>query len=242
MRLRTLLLSALVLLPLGATPAAGNFHENLPLLPDREFVLVMQGTSFNGLHHPMTPVLEAYLGERVRFAVTVPPLAEPHTFHLHGHPWFVFDQGRVVDTFLLRPGDVHAFDVFAGGPDGHSGDWMYHCHVDAHVAAGMWGIFRVYPFATRVDAPGPAFHVRLDRLGEPLDGAALELRVDDIPVAAQVVPLGAGDYLVHADLPARGTLVVTATHALGTSVARVGLGGAEAAPLLVPAGHVGHGG
>lgn len=237
----SLLVLALLLAPLGAVPASGDFHETLPAVPDREFVLVMQGTSFNGLRHPLTPLLEAYAGERLQFVVAVPPLAEPHTFHLHGHPWFVPAQGRFVDTFLLRPGDVHVFDVVAGGPDGHAGDWMYHCHIDAHVAGGMWGILRVYPFATRVDPVGSAFHVRLDRMGEPVDGAALALEVDGAPVAAHVVPLGAGDYLVHADLPGEGTLVVHATHAMGESVARVPLGDAPVAPVTLAALHASHG-
>lgn len=240
MRLRTLVLLLLLLAPFGASPVSGNFHQQPVFVPDRDYVLVMQGTSFNGLHHPLTPVLEAFVGERVRFTVAVPPLAEPHTFHLHGHPWLLPDEGRVVDTFLLRPGDVHVFDVAAGGPDRHAGDWMYHCHVDAHVAGGMWGIFRVYPFATRVAPVGPAFQVSLDRMGEPVDGATLALTVDDAPVAAHVSPLGGGDYLVHADLPAAGTLVVTATHAMGTSVARVGMGGVQVPALVVEASHAAH--
>ena len=240
MSLRALLALA-ALAPLLAAPAAGEVH--VEALPDRAFLLVMQGVSFNAATWPGTPLLEAYLGEDVQFTVVVPPSAEPHTFHLHGHPWFVPAQGRTVDTVLLEPGDVHAFRVVAGGVQGAAGDWMYHCHFDDHVEGGMWGVFRVHPYATRILGAGPAFEVRLDRLGAPLDGATLALALDGADVPARVAPLGDGRYAVHAALdPAtRGVLTVTATHALGESVARVGLSGAPVpTPTLAATGGHAH--
>ena len=138
---RALLVPLLLLAPLAALPPGGSLPEELP---DRTFVLAMQGTSFNGLHHPQTPLLEASLGETLRFIVTVPPGAEPHTFHLHGHPWLSPEKGRFVDTVLVMPGERRVFDVVAGGPDAQPGEWMYHCHVADHQAAGMWGVLRVH--------------------------------------------------------------------------------------------------
>ena len=130
-----------LLLLAGASPAIGSLHgAPEPEVPDRTFLLVMRGTTFNGLHAPDTPLLEAYAGERVRFVVLA---TEPHTFHLHGHPWRLED-GSVIDARLVDADRPHVFDVIAGGPDGHAGDWMYHCHFNAHVAEGMWGIFRVH--------------------------------------------------------------------------------------------------
>lgn len=221
--------ASLLLLAVLASGANGSFHETVAETGDREFALVMRGTTFNGLSWPSTPLLEAFLGERVAFTVIVPPLvAEPHTFHLHGHPWVV-DGGAIVDTFLLRPGDVHRFLVPAGGVDEHAGDWMYHCHMDSHVAGGMWGVFRVYPYATRV---GPVdageFTVTLDRLGEPVEGATLDVEANGRHVRSHVTELGGGRYRVETELAdAPASLVVTATHAtLGTSVARVGADGA----------------
>ena len=223
---------ALVMLAVSM-PAYGSFHEALALLPDREALLVMQGSSFNGLEAPNTPIIEAFLGERVRFTILA---AEPHTFHLHGHPWLLAD-GRVVDTFLVDADTPHAFDVPAGGVDRHAGDWLYHCHVDAHLQGGMWGIFRVYPFATEIQLPGPLMSVHLSRLGVPLDGARLAVSVDGVEVPAHVAPEGDGAYRVHAALPATGALVVTATHPEhGVSVARAGLGGAAVAPLTFAGG------
>lgn len=224
MRIVLLALLAAALAP----PAIGSFHDALVSVADREFVLVMQGTSINGFHAPDAPLLEAYLGERVRFTVLA---TEPHTFHLHGHPWLLAD-GRVVDTFLVDADTPHAFDVKAGGVDGHAGDWMYHCHIEAHVDAGMWGVFRVHPYSVALADVGPETTVRLARLGVPVDGASLALAVEGAPVEAHVEALGGGVYRVHADLPASGELTVTATHALGESLARASL---DATPLDAPA-------
>lgn len=230
---------ALALLVLSvATPAYGSFHEALVLVPDREALLVMTGTTFNGLEAPNTPIIEAFLGERVRFTVLA---SEPHTFHLHGHPWRLSDD-RMVDTFLVDVDTPHAFEVLAGGVDRRAGDWLYHCHIDAHLEGGMWGIFRVHPFTTRIASPGPLMTVHLDRLGEPLDGARLVVSVDGVEVPAHVEPEGRGAYRVHAALPPTGTLAVTATHpAHGMSVARAALGGGILEPLTFVGGaHGGH--
>lgn len=141
MKLLPLLVVA-TLAPLLAAPAIGG--ALVEPLPDRAFVLVMQGTSFNAATWPSTPLLEAYAGETIQFTIVVPPSAEPHTFHLHGHPW-ALASGKVIDTVLLDPGDTHTFTVVAGGEEGATGDWMYHCHFDDHVKNGMWGVFRVHP-------------------------------------------------------------------------------------------------
>lgn len=223
---------ALALL-LAATPAIGSFHTAIQnSVPDRVHVLAMSGTSFNGLHAPDTPVLEAYLGERVRFALFA---TEAHTFHVHGHPWLL-DDGSVVDTFLVDLDRPHVFDVPAGSVDRHAGDWLYHCHFSAHVAEGMWGVFRVYPYKAEI-LPGTV--IELSRLGEPVDDATLALTLDGVEWPAHVEPLGGGRYQVHAELPAVGAVVVTATHAeLGTSVVRQSFGGA---PLPLPTvGLAGH--
>ena len=204
----------------AATPAIGSFHTALQnSVPDRVYVLAMSGTSFNGLHAPDTPLLEAYLGERVRFAIVA---TEPHTFHVHGHPWLL-DDGSIVDTFLVDADRPHVFDVNAGSADANAGDWLYHCHFNAHVAGGMWGVFRVYPYKAELL---PGLTLSLSRLDEPVDGATITATLDgaDVPMHAQ--PLGDGRYQLHAELPATGALVVTASHAdLGVSVVRHALDG-----------------
>lgn len=213
---------AILLLPALAAPAVGDVH--VEDVPDRVVMLVMRGHTFNGLSYPDTPLLEAFVGEKVQVTVLVPAAAaEAHTFHMHGHPWLVPSQGRVVDTVLLKPGDAHSFTVTAGGAGLHPGDWMYHCHFDDHVAGGMWGVFRVYPYKAELL---PGLTLSLSRLEEPVDGATITATLDgaDVPMHAQ--PLGDGRYQLHAELPATGALVVTASHAdLGVSVVRHALDG-----------------
>lgn len=140
-----------ILLALAALPiATGSFHELPAQPPDRVFALAMSGTTFNGMHGHELPVLEAFVGERVRFELFA---MESHTFHLHGHPWRLAD-GRFVDVFLVDPDTPHAFEVTAGGADGHAGEWMFHCHIQDHMDEGMWGILRVHPAAAR-ELPAP---------------------------------------------------------------------------------------
>lgn len=215
-------------------PSAGEIYFNT--VPDAAFTLIMQGGSFNGMKYPNTPLLEAAVGDLVQISVL--STTEGHTFHMHGHPWLIPGEG-FIDTILLNAGDSHSFPVPAGGVDKQPGDWMYHCHIDSHMAGGMWGIFRVYPFKTTITQPTTSgFVVQLDRLGEPVEGATLTATLDDAPLGIHVVPLGRGDYLVHANAE-KGALVVTATSsAWGQSVGRAGLGGVEdAAPTLRSSEH-----
>lgn len=234
--MKAAVLGALALL-LVSSPAIGSFHETTGTVPDRAYFLLFQGTGVNGLHGPQTPLLEAALGERVRFLVGA---TEAHTFHLHGHPWL--SEGRVIDVFLVEPQRPHAFDVTAGGPDRHPGDWLYHCHVDSHMEAGMWGIFRVHPFATRLAlATDGSLEVALDRLGEPVDGATFALDAEGAPLAHHVEALGEGRYRIHAALPARGALALTAEHpSLGASVGRLALGGAPLPQPILEGAHATH--
>lgn len=96
---------------------------------------------------PLTPIMRARLGERVRLrVVSFGPLF--HTFHVHGHLWL--DGGKPTDTHTMGPAEVYdAAEFYAGAgattadPRAGVGDWMYHCHVETHMATGMWGIFRV---------------------------------------------------------------------------------------------------
>jgi FtsP/CotA-like multicopper oxidase with cupredoxin domain len=106
---------------------------------------------------PLTPLLRARLGERVRLrVVSYGPLF--HTFHVHGHLWV--DGKGLADTKTLGPAEVYDLAEFHAGAGATSaderagvGDWMYHCHVEPHALTGMWGHFRVLP-KTGGDEPG----------------------------------------------------------------------------------------
>lgn len=152
---------------------------------DKEYVLFMVETTFwgmeidnknGGLQNPLwiNPTLQAKLNDEVRFHVVGLGTAF-HSFHVHAHRWV--DQGTtdVIDVKNIGPLTRHVFTVKAGEGVG-TGDWMYHCHVFAHMQAGMSGIFRVttdggasIPGASPlddlvsfevVDEPGPWFKNR----------------------------------------------------------------------------------
>jgi manganese oxidase len=109
--------------------------------PDREFVVFLEsmggfmtidGRAFIG----NTPVFHARVGDRVQWDV----LAlgdEHHTFHVHGHRWL--EHGTPVDVQTVGPAESFRIRWREDRP----GTWYYHCHVEAHMANGMIGLYRV---------------------------------------------------------------------------------------------------
>jgi FtsP/CotA-like multicopper oxidase with cupredoxin domain len=64
--------------------------------------------------------------------------SEHHTFHVHGHRW-VQPDGTPEDTQTVGPAESLKVRWREDAP----GTWLYHCHVEAHMMAGMIGIYRV---------------------------------------------------------------------------------------------------
>ncbi len=69
-----------------------------------------------------------------------------HPMHLHGFAFRVLRRngtpnmrGEWLDTVLVRPRESVEFAFVADNP----GDWLFHCHILEHMAAGMSGIVRV---------------------------------------------------------------------------------------------------
>jgi FtsP/CotA-like multicopper oxidase with cupredoxin domain len=69
-----------------------------------------------------------------------------HPMHLHGHAFRVVardDQPTRYqewqDTVLMAPRERVEIAFVADSP----GDWMFHCHILEHQAAGMMGVIRV---------------------------------------------------------------------------------------------------
>ena len=69
-----------------------------------------------------------------------------HPMHLHGHAFRVIARNgqptrhqEWQDTVLLAPYEGVDIAFVADNP----GDWMFHCHVLEHQAAGMAGVIRV---------------------------------------------------------------------------------------------------
>jgi FtsP/CotA-like multicopper oxidase with cupredoxin domain len=114
-------------------------HEQAP---DREFEVVfspfgkfmaIDGRAFVG----NTPVFRSRVGQLVQWDVMAMG-SEHHTFHVHGHRWIGAD-GVPRDTQTIGPAESFRFRWREEDP----GTWLYHCHVEAHMMAGMIGIYRV---------------------------------------------------------------------------------------------------
>jgi FtsP/CotA-like multicopper oxidase with cupredoxin domain len=129
---------------------AGGLFGSLSILgrheraPDREFVVAfapiggfetINGRAFVG----NTPVFEAKAGETVQWDVFAMGDAH-HTFHVHGHRWVGAD-GVPLDTRTLGPAESFRVRWREDAP----GTWLYHCHVETHMARGMIGLYRVKP-------------------------------------------------------------------------------------------------
>jgi FtsP/CotA-like multicopper oxidase with cupredoxin domain len=127
---------------------AGGMYGMLSILgageqaPDREFEVVfapmgdfqtIDGRGFVG----NTPVFKSTLGQLVQWDVMAMG-SEQHTFHVHGHRWRAAD-GTPRDTQTVGPAESFRIRWREEDP----GTWLYHCHVEAHMMAGMIGIYRV---------------------------------------------------------------------------------------------------
>jgi FtsP/CotA-like multicopper oxidase with cupredoxin domain len=122
----------------GALSIAGRRERRA----DREYLVAfapwhgfqtINGRAFVG----NTPVYESRVGETVQWDV-IAMGDEFHTFHVHGHKWRT-DGGTPEDTRGLGPAESFRVRWKEDAP----GTWLYHCHVETHMAAGMIGLYRV---------------------------------------------------------------------------------------------------
>ncbi|MGX1501070.1 FtsP/CotA-like multicopper oxidase with cupredoxin domain [Labrenzia sp. MBR-25] len=95
--------------------------------------------------HVMDPLLTLSRGRTCVLALTN-ATAWHHPIHLHGHSFRVLsrnDQPTAYrewqDTVLMAPREKVEIAFVADNP----GDWMFHCHILEHQAAGMMGVIRV---------------------------------------------------------------------------------------------------
>jgi FtsP/CotA-like multicopper oxidase with cupredoxin domain len=110
--------------------------------PDREYVVVfspmgnfqaIDGRAFVG----NTPVFRSRVGDLVQWDVMAMG-SEHHTFHVHGHRWKT-PGGVDVDTQTVGPAESFRIRWREKAP----GTWLYHCHVETHMEAGMIGTYQV---------------------------------------------------------------------------------------------------
>ena len=94
--------------------------------------------AINGFVFSNNPPLVMKKGERVRWYIVA--LGNPHhTAHWHANT--VTHIGMRTDTILVAPAMMVTADMVAD----NVGTWMYHCHVDFHLDAGMHALYRVDP-------------------------------------------------------------------------------------------------
>jgi manganese oxidase len=126
---------------------AGGMYGMLSIIgprerwPDREFEVVfapmgqfqtIDGRAFVG----NTPVFSSVVGQTIQWDVMAMG-SEHHSFHVHGHRWLVGGVPR--DTQSIGPAETYRIRWREDAP----GTWLYHCHVEAHMMAGMIGIYQV---------------------------------------------------------------------------------------------------
>ena len=76
--------------------------------------------------------------ERVRwYTFALGTEVDLHSPHWHGNTGIL--HGRRVDVIELMPASTRTVDM---QPDA-SGTWMFHCHVNDHIAAGMTALYTV---------------------------------------------------------------------------------------------------
>ena len=95
----------------------------------------------NGIMYNNLPGLTMYTGERVRwYSYTQGAEFDFHSGHWHAQT-LITTRGKRLDVLYVFPNYILVADMV---PD-DSGVWIYHCHVDSHVAAGMVTNFTVIP-------------------------------------------------------------------------------------------------
>lgn len=108
------------------------------LLGDEEFVESNIMASINGFVFGNLPALTMKLGERVRwYLLSIGTEVDLHTPHWHGQT--VLMLGARTDMVELLPGSMKTVDMTPDNP----GIWLYHCHVNDHINAGMMALFTV---------------------------------------------------------------------------------------------------
>jgi manganese oxidase len=94
----------------------------------------------NGFLYSNLPGLTMKKGQRVRwYLMGLGTEVDLHTPHWHGNT--VLGNGHRMDVAGLLPAETKVFDMV---PD-NVGTWMFHCHVDDHIIAGMIALFTVLP-------------------------------------------------------------------------------------------------
>jgi hypothetical protein len=105
---------------------------------DEEFQESNLMHSINGYVFGNEPMITMRRGERVRwYVMSMGTEVDLHTPHWHGNDVVV--GGMRMDTVSLLPATMVVADMVPDNP----GTWLFHCHVNDHIRAGMLTRYRV---------------------------------------------------------------------------------------------------
>jgi hypothetical protein len=105
---------------------------------DEEFEESNLMHSINGYVFDNQPLITVRRGERVRwYVMSMGTEVDLHTPHWHGNTVTV--NGMRMDTVSLLPASMIVADMVPDNP----GIWLFHCHVNDHIRAGMLTRYRV---------------------------------------------------------------------------------------------------
>ena len=101
--------------------------------------------SINGYVFGNLPGLRMRVGDRVRwYTIGMGTEVDLHTPHWHGETLLMNGGGQMgmrTDMVELLPGSMKVLDMTPDNP----GTWLFHCHVNDHILAGMLATFTVDP-------------------------------------------------------------------------------------------------
>ena len=108
------------------------------LKADGDFIESNLMHSVNGYVFGNLPGLVMDLGERVRWnIIAMGTEVDLHSPHWHGNS-LLFAQMRV-DVIEVLPGSMKTLTMVPDNP----GTWLYHCHVNDHIDAGMLALYTI---------------------------------------------------------------------------------------------------
>lgn len=109
-----------------------------PPLDDEEFEESNLMHSVNGYVFGNGPMITMRKGQRVRwYVMSMGTEVDLHTPHWHGNTVTV--NGMRMDTVSLLPASMVIADMVPDDP----GTWLFHCHVNDHISAGMLTRYQV---------------------------------------------------------------------------------------------------
>jgi len=109
-----------------------------PAADDDEYIESNKMNSINGYVFGNLPGLTMKKGERVRwYVMAMGTEVDLHTPHWHGNT--VVSNGMREDVVQLLPASMLTADMQTD----NVGTWLFHCHVNDHIAAGMMALYTV---------------------------------------------------------------------------------------------------